>query len=87
MQWHFEFQDWEQAFELFYRRKERDDTLAFVVSSGDYVSGYWIEPSAGAEPDEHTQVYNLVEDVKKLERRIRRKRERTKSLSIGGVMV
>lgn len=86
MQWHFEFKDWKEAFELFYRRKERDETLAFVVSSGDGVSGYWIEPASGAEPDEHTQVYNRVEDVKKLELRIKRKRARTKSLSLGGVI-
>lgn len=85
MQWHFEFNDWESAFELFYRRKERDESLAFVVSTAPEVSGYWIEPSSGAEPDEHTQVYNLVADVKKLERRIRRKRARTKAVSLGGV--
>lgn len=87
MQWHFEFNQWEEAFELFYRRKERDDTLAFVVSTGPEVSGYWIEPSSGAEPDDTTQVYNLVADVKKLERRIRSKRSRTKAVSLGGVLV
>lgn len=87
MQWHFEFHDWEQAFELFYRRFKGDPTLAFVVSTAPEVSGYWIEPASGAEPDEHTHVYNRVEDVKKLERRIRRKRERTKSVSLGGIIV
>jgi hypothetical protein len=86
MQWHFEFQDWEAAFELFYRRREREDTLAFVVSIAPEVSGYWIEPASGAESDEHTQVYNLVADVKKLERRIRNKRARTKAVSLGGVI-
>lgn len=87
MQWHFEFNQWEEAFELFYRRKERDDTLAFVVSTAPEVSGYWIEPSSGAESDEYTHVYNLVEDVKKLERRIRRKRSRTDAVSLGGVII
>ena len=86
MQWHFEFNQWEEAFELFYRRKELDDTLAFVVSTAPEVSGYWIEPASGAEPDEHTDVYNLVADVKKLERRIRRRRALTNSVSLGDVV-
>lgn len=86
MQWYFEFNQWEEAFELFYRRKERDDALAFVVSTADGVSGYWVEPSSGAEPDEHTAVYNLVADVKKLEQRVRRKRNSTRSLSLGKVI-
>lgn len=86
MQWHFEFNDWEAAFELFYRRKERDATLAFVISSGDGVSGYWIEPLSSAEPDRHTRVYYTIADVKRLERRLRRKIIRTKSLSLGKVM-
>lgn len=87
MQWHFEFNEWKEAFETFYRRKAKDDTLAFVISTEPYASGYWIEPSSGAEPDEATKVYNLVADVKKLERRIRNKMARTKSLSLGGVLV
>jgi hypothetical protein len=87
MQWHFEFNEWEEAFELFYRRKASDDTLAFVISTGFEVSGYWIEPASGAESDEHTKVYNRVADVRKLERRIRNKRAQTKSVSLGGVVV
>lgn len=87
MQWHFEFNQWEEAFELFYRRKASDETLAFVVSTASEVSGYWIEPASGAEADDETQVYTSVEDVKRLERRIRNRRKRTKSLSLGGVMV
>lgn len=85
-QWHFEFNDWERAFDLFYRRKERDDTLVFVVSTGPEVSGYWIEPSSGAEPDRYTKVYSCVEDVRKLEKRVRRKIARTQSLSPGKVI-
>jgi hypothetical protein len=63
-------------------------SLPEVISNtaGLYVSGYWIEPASGAEPDEHTRVYNLVADVKKLERRIRRKREREKAVILGGVI-
>lgn len=87
MQWHFEFNQWEEAFEVFYRRKKRDDTLAFIVSTEPQVSGYWIEPASGAEPDHYTRVYNLVTDVKKLERRIRRARAGTKAVSLGGVIV
>lgn len=103
MQWHFEFNQWEEAFKFFYRKRlgeklydddgkylgfrEGDPTLAFIVSSDSYVSGYWIEPSSGAESDDTTQVYNLVADVRKLERRIRNKRARTKAVSLGGVMV
>lgn len=87
MQWYFEFKDWEEAFELFYRRYQRDPALAFVVSSAPEVSGYWIEPASGAEPDQHTQVYNRIEDVRRLERRIRRKRSNTKSLALGTVVI
>lgn len=103
MQWHFEFNEWEEAFELFYRRRcgeelkddsgkllgfrQGDPTLAFIVSTDTCVSGYWIEPASGAESDEHATVYNLVEDVKKLERHIKRKRASTNAVSLGGVIV
>jgi hypothetical protein len=87
MQWHFEFNEWEEAFALFYRRKASNGTLAFVISTDSEVSGYWIEPASGAEPDEHTKVYSRVADVRKLERRIRNKRAQSKSVSLGGVVV
>jgi hypothetical protein len=83
MQWHFEFKDWESAFELFYRRKQRDDSLVFVISTASYVSGYWVEPSEGAEPDAHTTVYRTVEEVQRLERRVRRACADTVNLSVG----
>lgn len=86
MQWHFEFNQWEEAFALFYRRKERDSELVFVVSSVAEVSGYWIEPASGAEPDDHTQVYDRISDVKRFERRIRSHRNKTNSLSLGRVI-
>lgn len=86
MQWHFEFNEWGQAFELFYRRKERDDTLCFIVSTGPEVSGYWIEPCSGAEPDDNTRVYQTIKEVKALENRVRRKRNHTSAVSLGGVI-
>jgi hypothetical protein len=86
MQWHFDFKDWEQAFELYYRRKAQDETLALIVSTDSYSSGYWIEPMSGAEPDDVTKVYHTVEAVKQLEQRVRDKREATVNLSLGGVV-
>jgi hypothetical protein len=99
-QWHFEFKDWEEAFAFFYRKRcgeelkgddgkslgfrEGDPNLVFVVSTGSYVSGYWIEE--GAINDEHTRVYRTLSAVKALERRIRRAREKTVNLSLGGVV-
>lgn len=63
-----------------------DGHLGFVVSESSYVSGYWIEPLANAEPDDSTSVYETVEQVKQLERKLRRKRERTNAVSLGGVI-
>jgi hypothetical protein len=85
-QWQFDFKDWEDAFELFYRRRERDDSLVFVVSTDSYVSGYWVEPGEGAEDDEHTTVYRTVEEVRQLEQRVRKARAATINLSLGGVI-
>jgi hypothetical protein len=101
-QWHFEFKDWEEAFKFFYRKrcgeKLKDDSgkvlgfregnpdLVFVVSTGCYVSGYWVEPSEGAKPDSETAVYRTVGEVRRLERRIRRARSKTVNLSLGGVV-
>jgi hypothetical protein len=87
MQWHFEFYEWERAFAEFYRRKAEDPLLCLVVAPEGYGSGYWIEPCSGGVDVGDSRPYNLVKDVKALERRIRRKRERTKSVSLGGVMV
>jgi len=100
-QWHFDFKDWEEAFEFFYRKRcgyeVKDDdgkvlgfrkgnpNFVFVVSTGAYVSGYWVEE--GAEPDEETQVYKTVEEVRELERRVREERSKTVNASLGGVIV
>jgi hypothetical protein len=102
MQWHFEFKDWEEAFELFYRRRcgeelkgddgrklgfrKGDPSLVFVISTASYTSGYWIEPGEGAKSDEYTTVYRTVKGVRQLEERIRRERAGTVNLSLGGVV-
>lgn len=103
MQWHYEFQDWEEAFKQFYRKhcgeqlldddgrvlgfRAGDENLVFVVSTAPYVSGYWIEPADGAEANKHTMVYRTVEQVRQLEQRVRRARDKTVSLSVGGLVV
>lgn len=100
MQWHFEFKDWEEAFAFFYRkrcgeelfdddgnrlgRREGNPNLVFVISTAPYVSGYWVEE--GAESDNETTVYRTVEDVRRLEQRVRSARAETVNLSLGGVV-
>lgn len=101
MQWHFEFKDWEEAFKHFYRKRcgeeikgdngnvlgfrAGDPELVFVVSTSPYVSGYWIEKE-GAGPDAGSVIYKTVEEVQRLEQRIRHERGRTGNLSLGGVV-
>lgn len=102
MQWHYDFKDWEAAFKMFYRKRcgeairgddgnllgicKGDNDLVFVISTAPYSSGYWIELSESAEPDDETTVYRTVEEVKQLEQRIRNRRAETNSLSLGGVV-
>lgn len=99
-QYHFEFKDWQEAFEMFYRKRcgeqligEGGESLGFrkgnpkivlVISTASYTSGYWIEENA--EDDEHTKVHRTVRAVKALERRVRERRESTVNLSIGLVL-
>lgn len=101
-QYHFEFKDWEAAFEMYYRKRlgyeikdddgtrlghrEGDSSIVLVISTGSYVSGYWIERGP-VEADSNTVVYNTPEEVRQLEQRIRNKRESTVNLSLGGVVV
>jgi hypothetical protein len=86
MQWQFDFKDWEEAFELFYRRKAKDDSLALVISTDNYTSGYWMEPNP--EPDENTYVYRTVAEAQALEARVRAARRRAgNAVSLGGVIV
>lgn len=99
-QYHFDFKDWEAAFAMFYRKRcgevykdengevlgsrKGNPKIALVVSTNAYSSGYWIEE--GAEPDDDTKVYKTVAAVRRLEKRIRQKRESTVNLSLGGVV-
>lgn len=72
-QYHFEFNQWQEAFEMFYRKRfgyevknERGNVIGrvkgnpqivLVISTACYVSGYWIEKGEGAKTDKHTKVY------------------------------
>lgn len=87
MQYHFEFHDWERAFELFYRRRQRDDSLVLVISTAPEVSGYWIEPGEGAASNKETKVYRTIGEVQRLEQRVRRARAKMVNLSLGGVVI
>lgn len=96
-QYHYEFNQREEAFEQFYRKRLGKHILAddgrvlgfrkgnphfyFVISTAADVSGYWVEEDA--EEDEHTTVYRSVRSVRRLEQRLRRKREATVNVSIG----
>lgn len=72
MQWHFDFKDWEEAFELFYRRKKQDRSYCLVISTDSYTSGYWIEKDARKD-DDARHVYRSINAIKGLESRIRSK--------------
>jgi hypothetical protein len=84
-QWHFDFKDWEAAFELFYRKKRMDAAYCLVISVHDVTSGYWVE--RGAKTDEYNRVYRSVTAVKSLEARVRERRAAVESLSLGGVVL
>lgn len=54
-----------------------DDSLVFIVSTDSYTSGYWIETAESAgEPDDKTTIYTSIDEVRKLEARVRRARKR-----------
>jgi hypothetical protein len=84
-QWHFEFKDWEAAFELFFRQKKENNTLCFVISSASYVSGHWIEKNAYA--NKQTRVYRTVRAVRALEKRVRAERGGRISLALRRLIV
>lgn len=99
-QYHFEFNQWREAFEMFYRKRlgytvKRDDgstlgkvqgnpKICLVISTAFYTPGYWIEESPTA--DAETEVYRSVKGVKALEQRFKARREATGSASIGLVI-
>jgi hypothetical protein len=81
---HFEFMNWEAAFAEFYRRKESDPSLCLVISTGAYVSGYWIE--SNPKPDPTAFIYRSMAAVRDLESRVRRARAATSAVSLGGLI-
>lgn len=83
---HFEFRDWEKAFASFYRMKRDDDSLRLVIDSHPYTSGYWIEKGKESTGTE-IGIYNTVDEVKRLEQRLQRRRARTNAPSLGRVVV
>lgn len=100
-QWHFEFNEWEEAFKFFYRKRrgenivsddgkvlgfrEGNPNLIFVVCTEPITSGYWIEEGPSG-PDERSTIYTTIEEVRNLERRVRRERHKRKTLSLGQVV-
>lgn len=84
-QWHFDFKDWRDAFDTFYRWKKKDSAFCLVVSTNSYTSGYWIERNA--KTDKETRVYRSVKAVKELESRVTAARDKTVSVSLGGVIL
>jgi len=88
---HFEFKDWEAAIAEYYQRRPHDPTLVFIISGATYVSGYWIMSTASRDfkevrAGEIKSLYGTVYDVKRFEKRLRRKLSRTSSLSLGVVV-
>lgn len=75
-QWNFDFKDWKDAFELFYRKKRMDSAYCLVISTHWVTSGYWVE--RGAKKDEYATVYRSLKSVKALEQRIKNRIEETK---------
>lgn len=88
----FEFHEWQSAFAEFYKRRPADPTLVFLVCTAAYVSGYWIMSTASKEfknvhAGDFACLYSTIHDVKLFERRLRRKLNPTKSLSLGEVVI
>lgn len=73
-QWQFDFKDWHDAFEMFYRKKAKDSAFCLVISIAPYASGYWVERNA--KSDRFAAVYRSTRQVKGLERRIKRLHEK-----------
>jgi len=56
-QMHFEFKDWQAAFDKWYQNHaDYGEHIQFVVSYGTYNSGYWIE-KRGTELGNSARVY------------------------------
>jgi hypothetical protein len=65
----FEFNEWKEAFETFYKKYEEDNSWRFLISTHWSTSGYWIERNA--QNDEHTYVYDSLKKVQELEERVK----------------
>lgn len=90
-QYHFDFRDWKEAFEMFYRQRlgykvehngrtlgqiPGNPKIRLVISTASNSSGYWVEENAKA--DKETKVYRSVKAVKELEKEIKEKHNRLK---------
>lgn len=85
MTWQFEFNQWHEAFETFYRQKAKDNSMCLVISTAPYASGYWIERDA--QDDEFTKVYRSVNAVRRLEQRVKRRNEKEpRPMSVGVII-
>ena len=80
-QWHFDFKDYKDAFDMFYRKHRMNKDYCLVVSTEFHTSGYWVERNAQA--DEHSTVYRTSNAVKALENRVRAARDATNVVAIG----
>jgi hypothetical protein len=90
-QWGFDFKDWEDAVDTFYRKKRKDKAYCLVISTHWATSGYWVERDA--KTDEYSTVYRSFEAVQELEKRIRDRgeewvldRQRKDNASLGGLV-
>lgn len=75
-QFSFDFCDWKDAFETFYRKKRMDLSYCLVISTHWASSGYWVERNAKGNPTD--KVYRSVKAVQALEQRVKDRIEETK---------
>lgn len=93
-QYQFDFKDWKEAFETFYRKRcghyievngkkykrEGNPQIVFIVSTDENAEGYWVEEKGqNTKTDAKTKVYRSVKAVKEFEKEIKEKYSRLKS--------
>lgn len=99
-QFFFEFKDWKDAFATYYRKhcgerlhddngkflgkREGDPSIMLLISTHPDTAGYWIERDA--EPDEHTHIYLTTREVRNLERRVKRRIEKSNGYATGLIL-
>ena len=82
MTWQFDFNQWHEAFEMFFRQKTKNPAICLVISTAPYSSGYWIEQNA--KSDEFTKIYYTVREVTNFKRRVKRRMEKEpRPMSVG----